>query len=161
MNQSELEADTCSSAGKLVRARHVWFWFYLWLDEKVARVFWAKRFAQWCKTNYFSTLKWKPLCTEYLAYFLARSMCFKIISALTPVLKFHRHSRDIPKQTSRSKARWELPCREKLSASGSRRRRSWRRAPHWSCLAPWRWRPTWVLPSTALSIKSPSNWTRP
>ena len=27
------------SAGKCVRARHNWLWFYFWLDEKVARIF--------------------------------------------------------------------------------------------------------------------------
>ena len=27
------------SAGKYMRARHNWLWFYFWLDEKVARIF--------------------------------------------------------------------------------------------------------------------------
>ena len=27
------------SAGKCTRARHIWLWFYFWLDEKVARIF--------------------------------------------------------------------------------------------------------------------------
>ena len=27
------------SAGKCMRARHNWLWFYFWLDEKVARIF--------------------------------------------------------------------------------------------------------------------------
>ena len=49
------------NAGKRVRVSQDWFWFYFWLDEKVARVFKPIVWRTKRKTNCFSTLKWKPL----------------------------------------------------------------------------------------------------
>jgi len=61
MNQSEREA----SAGK----SHIWFWFYFWLDEIVARAFLTNQRAKESKTNgnttLLSTLTWKLLYKRF------------------------------------------------------------------------------------------------
>ena len=45
--------ELTQSAGKRLRVSHDWFWFYFWLDEKVARVFLSHSFSVAMQANYF------------------------------------------------------------------------------------------------------------
>ena len=45
ITKTKVIQSNTQSAGKRVWVSQNWFWFYLWLEEKVARIFWDNRVA--------------------------------------------------------------------------------------------------------------------